>query len=197
MITRRRKKTKLQLLRFAFQSVMFLLDKDHIKLVKWQQIQLSISLLVTAVSFQTSTGSRKTLQARRNLVDFRLRFWLTKNFRFFEALLKGELNNNTLAKQAWIMSEELRSKKQNCFLTNIDKILKSYDINNSIDDFKFLSSPTIKQCVCVCVCASVCVWERELERDRQTDSQRQRVTDSQRRINGRQNNLHNLNENSE
>ena len=93
------------------------------------------------------------------------------------------------------MSEELRSKKQNCFLTNIDKILKSYDINNSIDDFKFLSSPTIKQCVCVSV--RLCVCERELERDRQTDSQRQRVTDSQRRINGRQNNLHNLNENSE
>ena len=59
----------------------------------------------------------------------------------------GEMNNNALAKQALLLSEELRSKKQVCFLTNIDKILKSYGINNSIDDFQFLSSPSIKQYV--------------------------------------------------
>ena len=57
----------------------------------------------------------------------------------------GEMNNNTLAKQALILSEELRSKKQVCFLTNIDKILKSYYINNSIDDYQFLPTLSIKQ----------------------------------------------------
>ena len=59
----------------------------------------------------------------------------------------GEMNNNALAKQALLLSEELRSYKQVCFLTNIDKILKSYDVNNSTDDFQFLSPPPIKQYV--------------------------------------------------
>ena len=60
----------------------------------------------------------------------------------------GEMNNNALAKQALLLSEQLRSKKQVCSVTNLDKILKSYDINNSIDDFQFLSFPSIKQYIC-------------------------------------------------
>ena len=70
----------------------------------------------------------------------------------------GEMNNNALAKQALLLSEELRSKKQVCFLTNIDKILKSYGINNSIDDFQFLSSPSIKQYVTKMKTSYVNLW---------------------------------------
>ena len=70
----------------------------------------------------------------------------------------GEMNNNTLEKQALILSEELRSKKQVCFLINLDKILKSYDINNSIDDFQFLSSQSIKQYVTKMKTSYVNLW---------------------------------------
>ena len=45
----------------------------------------------------------------------------------------GEMKNNAfLVKQAPILSQKLRRNKQNCFLTNIDPILKNYDINHFI-----------------------------------------------------------------
>ena len=84
------------------------------------------------------------LASRAELGRFLLKILINQKISGFVKHL-GEMNNNTLAKQALILSEELRSKKQVCFLTNIDKILKSYDINNSIDDYQFLSSPSIKQ----------------------------------------------------
>ena len=78
----------------------------------------------------------------------------------------GEMNNNTLAKQDLILSEELRGKKEVCSLTNIDKILKSYDINNSIDDFQFLSSPTIKQYVTKMKTSYVYLWRASKQNTR-------------------------------
>ena len=78
----------------------------------------------------------------------------------------GEMINNTLAKQALILSEELRSKKQVCFLTNIDKILKSYDIKNSIDDYQFLSSPSIKQYVTKMKTSYVNLWRASKQNTR-------------------------------
>ena len=84
------------------------------------------------------------LASRAELGRFPLKILIDQKISGFVKHLV-EMNNNTLAKQALILSEELRSKKQVCFLTNIDKILKSYDINNSIDDYQFLSSPSIKQ----------------------------------------------------
>ena len=78
----------------------------------------------------------------------------------------GEMNNNTLTKQALILSEELRSKKQVCFLTNIDKILKSYDIYNSINDFQFLSAPSIKQHVTKMKTSYVNLWRASKQNTR-------------------------------
>ena len=78
----------------------------------------------------------------------------------------GEMNNNALAKQASLLSEELRSKKQVCFLTNIDKILKSYDIDNSIDDFQSLSSPSIKQYVTKTKTSYVNLWRASKQNTR-------------------------------
>ena len=76
------------------------------------------------------------------------------------------MNNNILAKQALVLSEELRNKKHVCFLTNIDKILKSYDINNSIYDFQFLSSPTIKQYVTKMKTYYVNLWQASKQNTR-------------------------------
>ena len=76
------------------------------------------------------------------------------------------MNNNASAKQAFLLSEELRSRKQICFLTNIDKILKSYDINNSIDDFQFSSSPSIKQYVTKMKTSYVNLWRASKQNTR-------------------------------
>ena len=78
----------------------------------------------------------------------------------------SEMNNNALAKQSLLLSEELRSKKQVCFLTNIDKILKSYDINSSIDDFQSLSFPSIKQYVTKTETSYVNLWQASKQNTR-------------------------------
>ena len=78
----------------------------------------------------------------------------------------GKMNNNTLAKQALVLLEELRNKKQVCFPSNIDKILKSYDINSTIDDFQFLPSPTIKQYVTKMKTSYVNLWQANKQNTR-------------------------------
>ena len=107
------------------------------------------------------------LASRAKLDKFPLKILIDQKLLGFVKHL-GEMNNNTLTKQALVLSEELRSKKQVCFLTNIDKILKSYDIN-SIDDFQFLSSPTIKQCVTKMKTSYVNLWQARLVRKIQED----------------------------